>query len=190
MKKTLLILSMLLVASSGVMARRLENPAKVGLSVLKQGNTVKLFYKAAAVSDVNVRIYDTKGNLQFKETIRKVDGFVRPYDFGGLPKGDYIIEVTDRTGQSLEKVSYREEARPQARLIRLKGNDQKYLLTIANQKNARLSVDIFNDEGQLVYHEPAAITHDFSQVYNLKNVSSKFVVEVTDEKGNSVQLSN
>jgi hypothetical protein len=190
MKKTLLILSMLLVASGSVMARRLEIPAKLGLSVLRQGTTVKLFYKAASANDVNVRIYDTHGTLRFQETIRKVDGFVRPYNFERLPKGDYLIEVTDRTGRSLEKISYREETLPQACLIRLKGDDQKYLITIANQKKATLSVNIFNDEGKLVYHEPDVITGDFSRVYNMKNVSNKFVVEVTDGKGNSVQLSN
>ena len=191
MKKTLLIFSMLLVVGSSVMARRLEIPAKVGVSFLKQGTTVKVFYKAATASDVNVRIYDTHGNLKFKETLRKVDGFVRPYNFDGLQKGDYIIEVTDRTGQYVEKVKNSAESnRPQARLIRLQGDERKYLLTISNQKNERLFVKIFDTQGELVYEEPADITSNFSQVYNLERISNKFRVEVTDVEGNSVLLAN
>lgn len=107
MKKILSVLVMLMVISSVAFARRMDNPvAAAGVAVMKNGSTFKLFYKGAQHSDVKVSIVDARDHVVFSEVIKKVEGFMRPYNFSNLPEGNYTIEVSDKSGRYIEKISY------------------------------------------------------------------------------------
>lgn len=41
------------------------------------------------------------------EVILKVNTFTRPYNFSGLPTGEYTIVVEDGTGKHVNIISYR-----------------------------------------------------------------------------------
>ena len=89
MKKTLSVLVVLMVISSVVFARRADNPgAAAGMAVVKNGTTFKLYYKGTQQMDVKVSILDATNKIVFTEVLRKVEGFVRPYNFSNLPEGD------------------------------------------------------------------------------------------------------
>jgi len=39
--------------------------------------------------------------------MKKMDGFMRPYNFDGLPEGQYTIKVEDENGKTVEKINYK-----------------------------------------------------------------------------------
>jgi hypothetical protein len=103
MKKLALVFGMFLVA--GVVLAK-ENPAPVErVGVMQFGTTLKVFYKGVESNDVKVSIYDESNRLIYKETIRKVDGFIRPYNLSQLSKGNYTVEVIDGDVRELEHVA-------------------------------------------------------------------------------------
>src|ERR1041385_7272191 len=101
MKKMILIMSILtLMGYSASSAER--------MAVVRNGEIFKVIYSGEDVANVNVTIRDSDGNKVFSEDIISVHGFIRPYNFSQLSKGDYLICVTDKLGRNTEKVCYEE----------------------------------------------------------------------------------
>lgn len=190
MKKTLSILVILIAISSAVSARRMDKPEETtSMAVTKSGSLVKLFYKGAKECKVKVSISNAKNQVVFEETIKHVDGFMRPYNFSNLPEGDYTVELTDHTGKKVEKVSYRSVKTEQlAGLIKISSEGDKYLLTIPNRGRNTFDVSIYDSTGVLLYNESERADGDFAKVYNLSEVSEKFVFVITDKSGSSKQI--
>ncbi len=109
MKKISLLLMGVLVSSLTFAGRRDESPKSVtGMAVIKSNTaSFKLIYKAEAASDVRVKIFDSRDVLVFSETIRKSDGFIRPYNFENLPEGTYSIRIDNGSNWMTETVTYR-----------------------------------------------------------------------------------
>lgn len=185
MKKILSVLVVLMVISSVVFARRMDNPSTTaGVAVMKNGTTFKLYYKGLQQSDVKVSILDASDNVVFSEVIRKVEGFVRPYNFSNLPEGKYSIEISDKSGQYTEKVSYNKgKVDILANLVKVSGTTDKYLLTIPNKQSEKINVRIVDDTNNVIYDQTEKIVNDFAKVYNLERFSGKFIFEITDSKG-------
>ena|SRR6187402_3530208 len=190
MKKTLSIFVVLIAISSAVSARRMDKPEEAtSMAVTKSGSLVKLFYKGAKDCNVRVIISNAKNQVVFEETIRHVDGFLRPYNFSNLPEGDYTVELTDHTGKKIEKISYRDlKIERLAGLIKVSREEDKYLLTVPNKGKNTFDVSIYDLSGSLLYSHTEKADGDFAQVYNLSKVSKKFVFVITDQSGNSKQI--
>lgn len=191
MKKILSIFLVLLITGSTVYARRTENPASSvnGVGVMKTGSLVKVFYKASMVSNVRVTIYDASDKPVFTEVIKKVDGFLRPYNFEGLPYGEYTIEVEDNHQRTVERVDYQSEKVKQlAKLVRVSGEEGKFLLMIPNKTQNKLTIRIFSEDGNLLHIEEKDTSSDFMGLYNLASLESKFYFLITDEKGNAREI--
>jgi hypothetical protein len=168
-----------------VFARGIDGPIK-GSSVAVTnviGSTLyKLYYKSEKKGTVKISIIDEKGRSIFDETMKKVDGFLRPYNFEGLPEGQYSIKVEDENGKTVEKVNYKS-----GRVEKLIGvhklvGENKYLLSIASPKPEDVFIYIFDDNDNLVYNEIQSIKGEFAQVYNLNDMKS-FTIEVSDKFG-------
>lgn len=191
MKKILSIFFVLLITGSTVYARRTESPAPSvnGVGVMKTGSLVKVFYKASEVSDVKVTIYNSFDKVVYKEVIRKSDGFLRPYNFDGLPYGEYTIEVTDRNQRTIERVDYQQkEVKNLAKLVKVSGEGDKYLLMIPNKELNKLTIRIYNEDGDLLHVEEKETDTDFSGLYNLASLSDKFYFLISDEKGTTREV--
>ena len=190
MKKTFSVLVGLMVISSVVFARRLDNPGdSPSASVIKIGSTFKVYYKGSQQADVKVAIRDAGDHLLFSETIKKSDGFVRPYNFSNLPEGEYTIQITDNNGRQIEKISYaREKSETYAHLLKVAGSDAKYLLTVSNKANGNVTVRIYDDSNKVIYDKKEDASRDFAKIYNLEGIPGKFTFEVTDAKGTSTSL--
>lgn len=191
MKKILSVLVMLMVISSVVFARRMDNPGTAfGMAVVKNGTTFKLYYKGTQQMDVKVSILDASDNVIFKEVLKKVEGFVRPYNFSNLPEGDYTIEIADKNGSKTERVSYQNgEVGKLAHLLKVSGSEGKYLLTVSNKEKDDLTVKIYDDSDNVIYNHTEEVKSDFAKVYNLERFSGKFTFEITDGKGITTSLS-
>ncbi len=189
MKKTFTILMILFAVSSTVFARRAETPASTnGVGIMKKGSTFHVYYKSPNAANVKVNIYDANNKIVFTETIRKVDGFVRPYNFSDLAYGEYTIEIQEGNQRLTEKVSYAPKVNNLAHVTKVTGSDNKYVVAVPNKTQDVISVKIYNDN-TLLHQEQLQILNDFAKVYNLGDVKGKVSFEVTDSKGNSKVVS-
>ena len=154
------------------------------------GSTLfKLYYQSEKVGTVKVSIKNGRNETIYKETIHKVDAFIRPYNFKGLPEGQYTIVVEDEAGQAVEKVNYKnEKVEKLIRIAKLTEND-KYLISIASPKPEDVFIYIFDENGNLIHNEIQPINKEFAQIYNLKGVKS-FTIEVWDKDGELKKYAN
>src|SRR6187431_579412 len=190
MKKTLSIFVVLIAISSVVSARRMDKPEEAtSMAITKSGSLVKLFYKGAKDCNVRVIISNAKNKVVFEETIKHVDGFMRPYNFSNLEEGDYTVELIDHTGKKIEKISYRNHKIERlAGLIKISKEEGKYLLTVPNRGENAFDVSIYDLSGALLYRHTEKADGDFAKVYNLSEVSKKFVFIITDKSGSTKQI--
>jgi flagellar hook assembly protein FlgD len=185
MKKTLSVLVVLMVVSSVVFARRLDNPgASSSATVVKIGSTFKLYYKGAEQADVKISILNGRNNVVFSETLKKVEGFVRPYNFSKLPEGEYTIQISDKFGRQIEKITYKQE-KPEAlaHLLKVDGSEAKYLLTVSSRGESDVTVRIYDNTNSVIYNKTEIVSSDFARIYNLEGIGGEFTFEVSDAKG-------
>jgi len=185
MKKMYVLLLAVLFSTAVFAGGTFENPgAAKSVAVMKKGESVfNLIYKGTVSCNVKVAIYDAKNKLVFAETVKKKDGFARPYNFDGLAEGDYTIEVSDLNGTHVEKISYRKPHDELIQVVKLAGADDRYLLTVAGNGDDKISINIFDENLDLVHHEIKSINKDFGQIYNLKNLKGRITFEVTGDRG-------
>ena len=185
MKKTLSVLVVLMVISSVAFARRLDNPGtSSSAAVVKIGSTFKLYYKGAEQADVKVSIRDRGNHVVFSETLKNVDGFVRPYNFSKLPEGEYTIQVSDKFGNQIEKITYKQERdEALAHLLKVAGSEAKYLLTVSNRGESGVTIKIYDGANNVIYNETEITSSDFAKIYNLEKIGGEFTFEVSDRKG-------
>ncbi len=166
-----------------VSARGIDDPIK-GSSDEAITNTTgstlfKLYYKSEKQGRVKVHISNEAGNAIFNETLNKVDGFMRPYNFEGLPEGrqQYTVSVEDENGKTVEKIDYKGgKVEKLIHLSKLPGEENKYLLSVSSRGAENVFIYIFDSNGNLIHNEIQTVKGEFAQVYNLKSVES-FTIE-------------
>jgi hypothetical protein len=191
MKKTLSILAALTIFSTALFANNIDNPnAATGMAIMKNGTTIKLFYKGTKQADVKVSIYNASNTLVYSETIKNVDGFVRPYNFTNLEEGEYSIELLGENGRQVERVVYKlGKVEKLANVMQVTGETNKYILSVANKGQDVLTIKIYGDKGVLLYSKTENVNGDFAQVYNLDKYNGSLTFEVSDSKGVTKSLS-
>lgn len=187
--KKILTLVFAVFAMSQISAYAIEPDGPVGISVLKNGAVVKLFYRAEQAGKVKVTIYNERGRIVFTETMKDREHFMRPYNFSRLPSGDYTIELLDAQGTRVKTIHHaKEERRRTAYLTRLSEDENKYMLSVLNEGSNPLTVRIYDAYSRMVYNNTEVIHGDFAAVYNLNKLSGACLFEVVDQKGNRVRL--
>lgn len=191
MKKSLSILTMLLIITSMTYANTFDNPS-TSMAVLKNGATMKLLYKAADQTDVKVLIVNDNNRIVFSEKIRNTSGFARPYNFSELPEGNYTIQLIDNTGRQIEHVNYKNEVKNTPskimHVMRVSGTADKFVLSVPNKGVEEITITIYDQEGVL-YNGTESVSGDFAKIYNLIDRSGKITFQVTDSKGLTNSLS-
>jgi len=177
------------------------------VAVLKNGDVFKVIYQGPAESIVNVTILDADEQPVFKEKIISHGNFIRPYNLSQLPKGDYKICVDDQAGKRFEKLcstdieangttneeqvtdldekewtTHKDEWN--AHIAKLKGAENKFMISIPHQGNDNIAINIYDQNQQLVFSEHQKIEKDFAKVYVLKglNGASFRVINQTSKK--------
>ena len=189
--KKILTFSASVLACTLVFARGIDGPIKGSSSVAVTNSAgsklYKVYYKAAQPVKVKISVISDNGNTIFAETFKKVDGFLRPYNFDGLPEGQYTIKVEDEYGKTVEKVNYNSGRVEKTIQVHKLKDENKYVLSISSPKPEDVFIYIFDEEGNLVHNEIQSIKGDFAQVYNLKQMKS-FTIEVADKFGSVKSL--
>jgi hypothetical protein len=129
-------------------------------------DTYKLTYKTAEAGKVTVTILNEKNQTVFSEVLKNVSSFVRPYNFSGLSEGQYSIKVEDKSGSHIEKIKF---SRPTTtiRVRELANDNQKFVLTVINNKSEKVNVRIYENEKGLLYEGQIEVNGTSSTLYNL-----------------------
>lgn len=181
MKKMMSII-MVLAVVCGVSSSALSESR---VAVIRHGEVFKVIYKGSDLADVKVTISNAQGEKVFSEELISVHGFIRPYNFAELPKGDYMICITDVDGKKSEKICFDEQA-PKNKTewsahIGKVGNDHnKVMVAVPKQHAKDFSVHVYDRNDQLIYTENQKLEGEYARVFNLKNL----------ERGATVHLIN
>lgn len=191
--KKILSLAIALAVVVHVSAKGVEPETPFGVSVIKNGAVVKLFYRGEQSGTVKVAIYNNSGTTVFRETLKNTEDFMRPYDFSKLAAGVYTIELTDEKGVSVRKVTHNiSSGKRIAKLTRINKQDHRYVLSVPNQGGDVLKVRIFDQHSNLVHQETDVVNGNFAKLYNLGKNGDNYFFVITDKKGNRnlLQCSN
>ena len=193
--KKILALVVVLTAIGHVYAAGTEPHSPVGMSVIKNGSVVKLFYRGEQTGKVKVTIYNDSGEVVFRETLQNRENFMRPYNFSMLPAGHYAIELSDVQGKYVRTVSHRSndskrawDQKRAAHLSVVNPEEGRYLLTVPNKGTDELTVRIYDANNKLLYQETESVEGDFARLYNLPEVKGQHTFEVADKKGRTNRL--
>src|SRR5260221_461244 len=177
MKKMMSVLLMLAAVGCGVSSARSENR----VAVIRSGEVFKLIYKSEEPSSVKVAISDEDGTQVFSEELISMHGFIRPYNFSQLPKGDYTISVTDNSGKKSKRISLNNSKPWGAHISSLQPDNKRIMVEVQEQQpNTDFSIEILDHDHDVVYSENRKAETEYAKVFNLKNL----------EKGSTVNLIN
>jgi hypothetical protein len=183
MKKLFSLIAVLFIMGTAVYAS-VEPSTSVGVAIVRSGETFKVFYKGLSKSDVSIIIKNQNDQVVYSETHRKTDGFSRPYNFSGLPEGEYSFEVTTATGREVNKINYSNSALETfAQLIKIANEDDKYLLTMFNLNSDIVTINVLDANKKIIHSSTEEVSKQFAKVYNMKKLNGKFSVEVVSDKG-------
>ena len=182
MKKSIITAALLAIAYTGAFATdNVENAKDAAVTVAAaRPNVYNLIYKSASTGMVTVVIRDQEGQVVLEDRIKNVKGFVRPYNFDGMPAGSYNVTVTDANGKTELAVAYNNtvvNAVRKAEVTALENN--KYQLRLIGNNADEVSVNIYNRSNELIHTEVFTQKGSFTRVYNMgKLAASDLTFEV------------
>ena len=189
MKSKSLFIVVLALFSVAVTVFGKEEPTKVGLAVIpvKGTEVFRVIYKGEATGKVRLNVYNNADRMVFTETLSRVDGFIRPLNFNGLPYGEYTVELIDATGTKVEKVRFSPNEKPVKNISvsKVANEESKFLVSVVNQGAEVINVKIYDGSNTLVYNESKEVTGNFAKLYAIKKLLGSFTFEITDKAGNS-----
>ena len=192
MKKIISITSIVLFSTAMFAGGAEESPkSSSGIAVMQnaENGLFKVYYKAAETANVKVSILNDENQEVFTETIRKVNGFMRPYNFQNLKEGEYTIRIDDGTQSQAEKVVYQSGKLEKLIQVRkMKSDEGKYLLTASGQGKEQITVNIYDSADKIIYTELQQINDTFAQVYNLSQVKGGIAFEIIHANGTAQRL--
>lgn len=158
-----------------------ESASSVAVSNSMGSTLVKVYYKADQSGTVKVSILKGRQVL-FTETLTKVSGFMRPYNFENLNAGNYTVQIEDKFGKREEHLAY-EGGRIEKYISIVKLAQQgKYLLSVNSMAADQISVNVYNEKNEVVHSETKKVDSTFAEVLNIKDIN-KFTIEVSDSQG-------
>lgn len=185
MKKILSIYFILITMSSVALAGGIDNPKASSKMAIMQKNAdhIQLFYKNTKEATIEVSIYDSENKLLFTETIRKSNGFIRPYDLSTMKEGEYTVVVNDGTEKFVEKISTYDRPQPLlSNLISMKRNGT-YLLTVADQSAKSFVVRITDIKNNVLFEQKESMNKQYSKIYNIKPEIEGLKFSITTDQG-------
>jgi len=187
--KKILSLVFALIAIGHVNANGIEPKSPVGMSVIKSGAVVKVFYQGEQTGKVKVTIYNERGQTVYMETLQNTGNFMRPYNFSFLPEGEYTIELIDDQGKRVKTIAHSHASRKRiAHLTRLNDGETKYMLAVPSNGRNAFTIRIFDEQNNLRYQESQITEGDFAKIYNLNNIEGDHTFEIVDQNGKTDRL--
>lgn len=190
MKTQKVIIGMLLmVMSMGAFATEGEKrkAATPKMEVISdEVNIYKVLFMGKGDAKTTINIWN-ENKLVYTETIKKLNAFVRPYNFSQMPEGTYTLEIIE--GNSISKkviyhgvdapVFMEELTYPKViKIDPLTGEEAVYKLTIVNPGKVKANIKIYDGNQKEVYNMVESFENIFSQLYNLKEIGVGAIMEI------------
>jgi uncharacterized protein (DUF2141 family) len=191
MKALRLVLAGVLLSTSAFAGVVDEPTSAVGVAVthVTGSSVLKVYYASASLEDVKISILDKNERKLFTETLKKVTGFVRPYNLSGLSAGEYTVIVQDKNGVRKELINYSAgKIEKMINIVRL-SDAGKYLLSVKSKASDKINVNVYDRENKLIHSQAHDVKNDFAEVLNLKNIN-EFTIEISDSQGILKTLKN
>ncbi|MBX2896018.1 MAG: hypothetical protein KF763_11280 [Cyclobacteriaceae bacterium] len=184
MKALRLLLAGVLVSSSAF-AGVVDEPASaegVAVTHVTGSSVLKVYYTSVQVGDVKISILDKKNRNVYSETLKKVSGFVRPYNLSGLAAGEYTVVIADKNGVRKEQVDYSAGKIDKLINIMRLPEEGKFLLSVKSKASDIINVNVYDQDNRLIHSQVRDIKNDFAEVLNLKEIN-QFTIEISDSQG-------
>lgn len=185
MKKLVVLFFVLAVSGIVSLAGGVDDPEKNSTVAVMKGSNgrLKVFYKGDGATFIKISIFDESNNLRFNERIKAKPDFVRPYDLSDLKKGTYKIVVETPGKTYVDSYTYGEKPSLFAHVQKLKGDNSKYLLTVADPAAEEVQVDVLNAAGRLLMTHKIVGKGQFAQVYNFNKIEGEVFFQVSTDNG-------
>ncbi len=135
----------------------------------------KLHYNGNAKGLVKVQIKNDDNKVLFEEVIRNKANFTRPYNFEKLPSGRYFVVVKDDSGENIHEVVFAKPLTNDVYTYVRKLDNSRFMFALGNIKDQKdVKINLYNNDGGLLYESSEVITEDFAQIFNLKQVNSSY----------------
>lgn len=165
-----------------------DGESSVAVVAGKNTGVFKVVYKSSSASGVEVTIINAKNEVVFTESFTKMNDFARPYNFKGLPEGEYTIEVKDDFGKKIEKVNYSlGTVKSIFKVTKMNNEAAKYIISVANKGQNVINVSVLNADGEALVDNAHVVDGDFGIVYNLIDAGA-YTFVVSDQSGNSTTI--
>lgn len=190
MKKTLSIFVMLTMVSSVVLAGGIDNPkasSKVAI-MKKDADHIQLYYKSTKATTIEVAIYDGANKLKFSETIRKSEGFTRPYDLSKMKKGEYTIVVNDGDDRFVEKINTLSDKSSLLTNVIKTNTKGDYVLTVADDQAKSITIRITDRFNNLLLQQTESIDKQYAKMFHFNKDTADIKFSVTTDRGESALI--
>jgi hypothetical protein len=185
MKTKSIVSTLAVLVMTATMSLAME-PVNPKLVVINQEgtNVFKVIYEGAQKGDVTMNVFSKDGTKVYSETLRRVEGFIRPLNFIGMAPGEYKVEVTSETGNVIQSMNYRTQTRIDNVHIAQLSGQPKYLLSIPGRGEAVINVKVIDGLENIVHEQTLTFKGDLGLVYDTKRVFGQPTFEITDQLGN------
>lgn len=189
MKKSILVAFLTVaVGTFGFASDNLDDAkgaAKAAISSTNRASVYKLVYNSAKSGLVRVSIKDQAGRVVLEDQIMNQTGFVRPYNFVGMPAGNYNVTVTDANGKTDLAVAYSSLITNTVRKAEVTAlENHKYQLRLIGNTADAVEVTIYDRNNQQIHSEMLTQQGSFIRVYDLGKMKAEGVsFEISTENG-------
>jgi hypothetical protein len=144
----------------------------------------KVYYKGDEAARIEISIVDSKNKNVFSETLQRANGFLRPYNIGNLPAGEYTFVIDDGVSVLKKKV-VNGSAPDDSKLFRVTrlNEDDKFLFTASGKGEEIVTINIYNVAEKLLYSDTRSIKNSISRVYDLSHIRNKIAFEIVHANG-------
>jgi len=137
----------------------------------------RLSYSNPGQAPFTVSITDTKGNLLHREHLGPKDKLVRAYRFSDVDAGTYFFQVSTPEQSIREVVEYpiSQPAQPIAFNLLSDPRSDRYQLQLTGAPSKKVTINIYDQDGNLLYNQRSTVAEQSNQVYNLAQVGASSV---------------
>jgi hypothetical protein len=155
--------------------------------VRKEGSDVFVVtYHTSLAGHVRLTIKDDKDRALFTESVSGVNGgFSLPVNLEDAEHGIYSVEVDNGQGKEIQTLDYTNSIPVTYTHVTPLGN-RRYLLTVSADMPEKINIVILDGAQEPLFQREKWIDGNFSEVYELKNLSDSPTFVVTDLSGNSL----
>jgi len=176
MKKSILLTILAVAVNMSVFASDLDNAkdaARIAVATTAHPNVYNLVYNSAKSGMVKVVIKDQTGKVVLEDEILNQKGFIRPYNFKGMPTGNYNVVVIDAAGKTELAVAYSNAVINTVRKAEVKSlENNKYQLRLVGNTADAVEITIYDRDGQTIHSEVLAQQGSFTRVYDLSKLKT------------------